>query len=86
MERQQQIKEHDHIIKYPNGIEWDHLSTTFSRPELYRYPTLQDEQSGKKRTFWDGGILSNTPLRELIDRHKDYWINKKKERKAYGMG
>jgi NTE family protein len=70
-------EEHDHIIKYPNGIEWDHLRTTFSLPELYRYPTLQDEQSGKKRTFWDGGILSNTPLRELIDRHKDYWINKK---------
>ena len=23
--------------------------------------------------FWDGGIASNTPLRELIQAHKDYW-------------
>ena len=23
--------------------------------------------------FWDGGVLSNTPLRELIQSHKDYW-------------
>ena len=29
-----------------------------------------------KRTFWDGGVLSNTPLRELIDQHKKYWKNK----------
>jgi hypothetical protein len=26
------------------------------------------------RYFWDGGILSNTPLRELIQSHKDYWF------------
>ena len=66
-------EEYHHIIRYPNGIEWDQLSTTFSMPDLYRFAVLQDEQSGKKRTFWDGGVLSNTPLRELIDRHKDYW-------------
>ena len=23
--------------------------------------------------FWDGGVLSNTPLRELIQSHQDYW-------------
>jgi predicted acylesterase/phospholipase RssA len=66
-------EEYHHVIRYPNGIEWDQLSTTFSMPDLYRHTVLQDEQSGKKRTFWDGGVLSNTPLRELIDRHKDYW-------------
>jgi predicted acylesterase/phospholipase RssA len=68
--------EQSHIIRYPNGIEWDHLSTTFSLPDLYRHVTLEDEKSGTKRTFWDGGILSNTPLRELIDQHKKYWKNK----------
>ena len=26
------------------------------------------------RYFWDGGILSNTPLRELIQSHKDCWF------------
>jgi hypothetical protein len=25
--------------------------------------------------FWDGGILNNTPLRELIQSHQDYWKN-----------
>lgn len=65
--------EHDHIIRYPEGIEWDHLSTTFSLPDLYRFSALPDEKTGKKRTFWDGGILSNTPLRELIVQHKKYW-------------
>jgi|SRR5215211_1978751 len=64
---------HHHIIRYQEGIEWDHLSTTFSMPDLYRFSTLRDEQNEKKRTFWDGGVLSNTPLRELIGQHKKYW-------------
>ena len=67
--------EYHHIFDYPKGIEWDQLSTTFSMPDLYRHVTLKDKQSGKKRTFWDGGVLSNTPLRELIDKHKEYWGN-----------
>ena len=25
--------------------------------------------------FWDGGILSNTPLKELLEAHRDYWVN-----------
>ena len=66
-------KEHHHIIRHQEGIEWDHLATTFSMPDLYRFSRLQDEQTGKKRTFWDGGVLSNTPLRELIGQHKKYW-------------
>ena len=28
---------------------------------------------GSHRRFWDGGILSNTPLRDLIQSHQDYW-------------
>jgi NTE family protein len=68
-------EQHHHILSYPNGIEWDQLSTTFSMPDLYRYSVLKDKQSEMKRTFWDGGVLSNTPLRELIDKHKEYWRN-----------
>jgi NTE family protein len=69
---------YDHLIRYGNGIEWEQLSTTFSMPDLYRYATLPDESlkhdtSKKMRTFWDGGVLSNTPLRELISQHKKYW-------------
>lgn len=25
------------------------------------------------RYFWDGGLLSNTPLRELLQAHREYW-------------
>jgi predicted acylesterase/phospholipase RssA len=37
-----------------------------------------DNEPGKEPTinyFWDGAILSNTPLRELIQNHRDYWKN-----------
>ena len=30
------------------------------------------------RYFWDGGLLSNTPFRELLQAHEDYWVNVKK--------
>jgi NTE family protein len=70
--------EYTHLIRYPDGLEWDQLSTTFSIPDLYRYATLEDESSEhkkteKKRTYWDGGVSSNTPLRELISKHKEHW-------------
>ena len=38
-----------------------------SMPEFYDY----EEIDGRK--FWDGGMLSNTPIRELIQAHKDFW-------------
>ena len=31
-----------------------------------------------QRCFWDGGVLSNTPLRELLEAHRNYWLNVKK--------
>ena len=30
------------------------------------------------RSFWDGGLLSNTPLRELLEAHRNYWLKVKK--------
>jgi NTE family protein len=30
------------------------------------------------RYFWDGGLLSNTPFRELLQAHEDYWVNVEK--------
>jgi predicted acylesterase/phospholipase RssA len=52
-----------------------------------RVPTIEIEQDAKDircvtsksndnkniRYFWDGGLLSNTPLRELLDAHRQYW-------------
>jgi NTE family protein len=34
---------------------------------------LRQGSLGSHRRFWDGGILSNTPLRDLIQSHQDYW-------------
>jgi predicted acylesterase/phospholipase RssA len=40
--------------------------------------TLPESYDAKEiggRRFWDGGVLSNTPLKELLYAHRDYWIN-----------
>jgi NTE family protein len=71
-------------IPYEDGIVSDHAIASGSVPINYDYAKLMankltvDIQGNKKienveRCFWDGGIASNTPLRELIQAHKDYW-------------
>jgi NTE family protein len=53
-----------------------------SVPGFYDYTKIKAEQSPvgdssnsaqSTRYFWDGAILSNTPLREVIHAHRDYW-------------
>jgi hypothetical protein len=37
----------------------------------------------KKNTYFgDGGFRSNTPLREVLQAHRDYWLYKAKEREG----
>ena len=55
------------VIEYNDGINVRHLMASASLPEFYEY----EEIGG--RSFWDGGLLSNTPIRELIQSHKDFW-------------
>jgi predicted acylesterase/phospholipase RssA len=57
------------------GIKVQHVMASASLPEFYEY----EEIDGRK--FWDGGILSNTPIRELIQAHKDFWEYKIGSRK-----
>jgi hypothetical protein len=38
----------------------------------------QEMELQKERYFWDGAYLSNTPLRELLQAHRDYWCKKRK--------
>ena len=52
------------------GIKIQHVMASASKPEFYDY----EEISGRK--FWDGGMLSNTPIRELVQAHKDFWEHK----------
>ena len=35
----------------------------------------REKQTNRIHYFWDGGILSNTPFRELLQAHQDYWKN-----------
>ena len=77
-----------HVIKYPDGIKMDHLLTTMSSHLRYKFPELPaitgeviDDKipEGKQynRIFMDGYYLSNTPLREVIQSHRDYWYKVK---------
>ncbi|AIC14361.1 patatin-like phospholipase family protein [Nitrososphaera viennensis] len=73
-----------HVIEYGQGLSIDHLLTSMSSHLRYRPPdleatTITEEQNKadtlKKETryFWDGFYLSNTPLREVLQAHRDYW-------------
>jgi len=64
-------KENRQAIFYEDGIDVTHVIASASIPIFYDY----EEIDGHK--FWDGGILSNTPLRELIQAHRDYWYKDK---------
>ena len=55
------------VIEYNEGINIHHVMASASLPEFYDYEKING------REFWDGGILSNTPIRELIQAHKDFW-------------
>jgi NTE family protein len=55
------------IMQYNEGISINYLIASSSIPEVYAY----EEINGRK--FWDGGVLSNTPIKELIDAHQRFW-------------
>jgi len=73
-----------HIIFYNEGIKSEHVMASASIPIFYNYRKLvankydrQGKLLGKQeRYFWDGQLLSNTPLRELINGHTVYWRDK----------
>jgi NTE family protein len=56
------------VIDYKNGIEIEHVMASGTLPELY------DPKIISERKFWDGGLLSNTPLKELLESHREYWM------------
>jgi NTE family protein len=73
-------KENRYAILY-DGIELNHIMASSSVPLHYVYTEIEAINSkGEKETryFWDGGLLSNTPLRELISEHILFWKNRLK--------
>ena len=63
-----------HVVSY-NGIDNDILMASCLFPYSKHHTSLYDLVSKEKRTFWDGAFLSNTPLRELLQKHKDFWTS-----------
>jgi NTE family protein len=63
-------------ITYDDGIMAEHVMASSSVPVHYDYaqvPIDYSDWNKGSRKFWDGGVLSNTPLRELIQAHENYW-------------
>ncbi|HEY6536941.1 MAG TPA: patatin-like phospholipase family protein [Candidatus Nitrosocosmicus sp.] len=56
----------DHDLCYP-GIELQHIMASSAVPLFYDFENIDN------RKFWGGIILSNTPLKELMEEHKAYW-------------
>jgi NTE family protein len=78
--------QYEYTINYDHGIVSNHAIASGSVPINYDYAKIEaakatiDNQGIKRiekvqRYFWDGGLASNTPLRELIQAHKDYWLD-----------
>ena len=75
------------IIQNQNGIEMEHALATGTFPDFFDYPkfkvnnnTEMGIENEEEHIFWDGGFKSNTPLREVLQSHRDYWLNIAKEK------
>jgi NTE family protein len=75
------------IIQNQNGIEMEHALATGTFPDFFDYPkfkvnnnTEMGIENEEEHIFWDGGFKSNTPLREVLQAHRDYWLNIAKEK------
>ena len=62
-----------HIVFY-DGIGPDQVLASALGKYAIDHPHIQDTNTGTIRQLWDGGYLSNTPLRELLTTHKNYWM------------
>lgn len=56
-----------HTSRHSGGVHLSHIMASSSIPLFYDFETIDGEE------YCDGGILSNTPLREVLQAHRDYW-------------
>ena len=70
-----------YTVDYPDGILPDHVVASASVPINYHYKVVEDTK-GKEHYLWDGGLLSNTPLTELLQAHHYYYYENKVEEMA----
>lgn len=58
-----------HILLY-DGIGSEQLLASALAKYALDHPHMEDKITGNDRQFWDGGYLSNTPLRELLQSQR----------------
>jgi NTE family protein len=73
----------ENLLSYENGIEIEHILASGTFPSFFDYPKfkVKDSETNVEKDehiFWDGGFRSNTPLREVIHAHRDYWHKRHK--------
>jgi NTE family protein len=62
-------KDHSNNPLYDgDGINIDHIMASGTIPAFYKFRRIG------RHKFCDGGWLSNTPFRELLQAHRDYWV------------
>ena len=72
-------------ITYNDGITADQVIASASVPLNFGYSSLEVESYNNTtssyekniRYFWDGGIMSNTPLTQVVLLHRQYWLKRK---------
>jgi hypothetical protein len=65
--------ENRHVVFY-DGIGPDQVLASALGKYAIDHPHIEDRTTGTTRQLWDGGYLSNTPLRELLTAHRNYWM------------
>jgi len=62
-----------HIVFY-DGIGPDQILASALGKYAIDHPHMEDMTTHTMRQLWDGGYINNTPLRELLAAHKNYWM------------
>ena len=57
------------------GDNYDSKKRGTARSDRYSSPSYSNSNL---RFFWDGGLLANTPLRQTVIAHRDYWYKVRK--------
>src|SRR5215208_4246518 len=53
--------------RHSGGVKLAHILASSSIPLFYNFEEIDGDE------YCDGGVLSNTPLREVLQAHRDYW-------------
>ena len=62
-----------HFVFY-DGIGPDQILASALGKYAIDHPHMEDMTTHTMRQLWDGGYINNTPLRELLAAHKNFWM------------